>query len=489
MSTLNRRAFLKSTSGLLALAALDLANLRCTESKQPMILPLVPKGANERINVAVIGLGGRSSSHLGAFGVKNNCRITHVCDPDTDKASTAIERARTSNGGIDPLYVRDLRRIFDNRTVDVVTIATCNHWHSLAAVWAMAAGKDVYVEKPLSHNLSEGRRVVEMAERTGRLCQHGSQMRSNPGIRDAIAWLHEGNLGRMLVSRGLCYKPRPSIGMVSHPQAPPATLDYDLWCGPAPLAPLRRAKLHYDWHWDWSTGNGDIGNQGIHEIDVARWALGTDAMPKSVISAGGRFGYDDDGQTPNTQIAAFDYGNDHPKLVIEVRGLKTDAYAVRGVENVVECANGFWVSPSYTAAIAYDRSGDIIRTFDGGVDANHYNNFLQAVRNRRRDELHASALEGHRSCALLHLANISYRLGTTATFEQAGNAFGGDEFASDAMQRMTRHVADNDIELPETPCTVGRRLNFDAASETFVGDEEANRMLTRAYRAPFVMPK
>jgi hypothetical protein len=266
-------------------------------------------------------------------------------------------------------------------------------------------------------------------------------------------------------------------------------VDYNLWCGPAPTAPLMRTKFHYDWHWNWQTGNGDIGNQGIHEIDLARWALGTDAMPKSVLSVGGRFGYVDDGQTPNTQIAAFDYGPGHPRLIVEVRGLKTSVYDSNGVENVVACEKGFLVIPSYTSAIAYDRDSNILRVFDGGDDANHFNNFLDVVRNRRVQDLNASVLEGHRSCALLHMANISYRLGTATPLETRPNdVFVNDTDANRAMERMRQHLVDNEVPLSEADFMIGRRLSFDEATETFVNDDEANRMVTRTYRAPFVVP-
>jgi predicted dehydrogenase len=488
MTQLNRRAFLKSTSGLMALAALDLANLHCDVHTERPAVARAPKGPNEQLNVAVIGLGGRSSAHLSKFGPRNNCRITHLCDPDTATVQTAIDRARAANaGGPDARFVGDMRRIFDDPNVDIVTVATCNHWHSLAAIWAMQAGKDVYVEKPLSHNLSEGRRVVQVAERTRRVCQHGSQMRSNPSISEAFAFLHQGGLGKLIVSRGLCYKPRPSIGKVAGPQPIPSTVDYNLWCGPAPLAPLMRTKLQYDWHWNWDTGNGDIGNQGIHEIDLARWALNTDAMPKSVLSVGGRFGYIDDGQTPNTQFAAFDYGPDQPRLIMEVRGLNTSPFDSNGVENVVACENGFLVLPSYTSAIAYDRDSNIVRFFDGGEDQNHFNNFIDAVRSRKKQDLNAPVLEGHRSCALLHMANISYRLGTSMPFGSS-DVFSNDSEANATLERMTRHLIDNDVPVEDSTFTLGRRLVFDEGTETFVGDDEANRMLTRRYREPFVVP-
>jgi hypothetical protein len=230
MKSINRRDFLKSTSGILALAAMDLAGGRSASAQQqPSTQP-----TGEWLNVAVVGLGMKSGSHLRAFSAAKNCRITYVCDPDTATAKAAIDAARNSNGGTEPQFVQDMRRIMDDKSVDVVTIVTPNHWHSLAAVWAMQAGKDVYVEKPLSHNLREGRRVVEAATRTKRICEVGTQMRSNPALLDSMAYIHSGALGKVKIGRALCYKPRVSIGHVDAPVQPPSTVDYNLWCGPAP---------------------------------------------------------------------------------------------------------------------------------------------------------------------------------------------------------------------------------------------------------------
>jgi predicted dehydrogenase len=488
MHQLNRRAFLKSTAGLIALATLDLTNLNCASSNTSS--PRAARGANNRLNVAVLGLGMRGPVHINNLGAKENCRIMYVCDADTARAQAAIDKARTSNDGFEPRFVQDLRQILDDREVDIVTVAAPNHWHSLAAIWAMQAGKDVYVEKPISHNLLEGRRVLQVAAKTQRVCQHGSQMRSNPAIIEALSFVRGGALGKMLVSRGLCYKQRPSIGKVHEPQAPPSTVDYDLWCGPAPLAPVMRTKFHYDWHWFWDNGNGDIGNQGIHEIDLARWALGTEAMPKSVLSVGGRFGYVDDGQTPNTQIASFDFGADHAKVIIEVRGLKSEPYHTNGVENVVECENGFLVSPKYTAAVAYDRDGNVVRKFEEGNDHNNFRNFLDVVRGAApMRDLHAPAIEAHRSCALLHMANISYRLGQQVPFEPSRSGVFGDKDADQAFEKMTKHLVDNNVALSESSFMMGRRLQFNADSETFAKDDQANAMRTREYRKPFVVPE
>jgi len=486
MRNIDRRKFMKSTAGILSLAALDLAKGANAQEQPPAgEPPAAPRGANERLNVAVIGLGSRGSgSHINPYNARANCQITYLCDPDTAQA----RRAQGNVPGAQ--FVQDMRRVFDDRSVDVVSIATCNHWHSLAAIWAMQAGKDVYVEKPLSHNIHEGRMVVETMNRTHRICQVGTQMRSNQAIIEATEYLRSGALGRVLISRALCYKSRNSIGHVDGPQQPPATCDYNLWCGPAPMDPLTRRALHYDWHWVWSTGNGDIGNQGIHEVDLARWWSLSEAMPRSVLCVGGRFGYVDDGTTANTQFALYDMGENHAKIIVEVRGLRTPAYRNGGVENVAHCENGYVVSPSYSSAIAYDRDGTVLRRFNGGNDSNHFTNFIQAVRSRNVNDLHAPPLQGHLSAVIMHMANISYRLGQPASLAtNVDNVFGNDADGNEGMSRMVQHLRSNNIDLANTSYVLGKRLNFDPQNETFVNDEDANRMRTRQYRAPFVVPE
>jgi predicted dehydrogenase len=484
MKSINRRDFLKSTSGILALAAMDLAGGRSASAQQqPSTQP-----TGEWLNVAVVGLGMKSGSHLRAFSAAKNCRITYVCDPDTATAKAAIDAARNSNGGTEPQFVQDMRRIMDDKSVDVVTIVTPNHWHSLAAVWAMQAGKDVYVEKPLSHNLREGRRVVEAATRTKRICEVGTQMRSNPALLDSMAYIHSGALGKVKIGRALCYKPRVSIGHVDAPVQPPSTVDYNLWCGPAPMSPLRRTKFHYDWHWQWDYGNGDIGNQGLHETDIALWAMDVKTLPRSAMSVGGRFGYIDDGQTANTQIAEYEFGEGQPKLIIEVRGLTTSPFRKMGVETVIHCENGYLVNPTYTSAIAYDRDGNVLKEFNGGNEALHFNNFIEVVRSRKTQDLHATVMNGHLAAGAVHLGNISYRLGKQTPLENAKEAFGSDADGNETMERMIKHLADNKIETAGTTFSLGRKIKFDPQTEKIIGDDEANKMLDGEYRAPFAMP-
>jgi predicted dehydrogenase len=479
MASLSRRAFLKGTAALAGgWASTGLfENILHAGQEAPR-----RRGPNDQLHVAVIGVRGRGRNHVQGLAGRHNCLVTHLCDPDTAVvrgAMTSAERAQQRR----PVYVQDLRRIMDDPDIDIVTIATPNHWHSLAAIWAMQAGKDVYVEKPVSHNVLEGRRVVEAARRYNRICQAGTQIRSNPGIRRAIEFLQAGRLGRVQVARGLCYKPRGSIGHVTAEQPIPATINYNLWCGPAQVEPLMRRNLHYDWHWVWEYGNGDLGNQGIHQMDVARWGLGRSNLGRSVVSAGGRFGYVDDGQTANTQMSVFDYGD--AELIFEVRGLRTPEFRGASVGNVFHCADGHMVFPSYGTAIAYGRDGQQIQRFTGGGD--HFGNFVQAVRERRPQLLHGEIEEGHLSSALCHLGNISYRLGREQPFNGRSAVFNGDREANETMERMREHLRENGVNLGETSFRMGRRLTIDG--ERFRGDDEANRMLTRQYRRGFEVPE
>jgi predicted dehydrogenase len=479
MSSLSRRDFFRGSAALAA-ASMTLAE-RPVQADQPA--PAGRGAANEQIHVACIGVHGRGRDHVSGFAGRNNCIVTHVCDADSAVVGPALniaERAQHRR----PTFVQDLRRIMDDRSIHVVSIATPNHWHALAAIWALQAGKDVYVEKPVSHNVSEGRRIVETARRHNRICQTGTQIRSAAGMRQAIAFLRSGGLGQVRVARGLCYKRRGSIGRTTGSGPVPTTVDYNLWCGPAPDRPPHRQHFHYDWHWFWDYGNGDLGNQGIHQMDVARWGLGKSELARSVLSLGGRFGYVDDGETANTQMAVFDYGD--AELIFEVRGLPTPAYRGATVGNIFHCADGYLVCPGYTSAVAYGNDGQVIRRFQGPED--HFTNFIRAVRSRRVQDLNADILEGHLSSSLCHLANISYRLGRPQPFNERTRAFGDDREAYETLGRMQEHLRADSVPLEGANYRLGRRLTVDAQAERFVGDDEANRYLTRAYRRGFEVP-
>jgi len=349
----------------------------------------------------------------------------------------------------------------------------------------MQAGKDVYCEKPASHNVHEGRLMVEAARKNKRICQVGTQSRSTDGMRAAIEHIHRGWIGKVNLAYATCYKRRPSIGKVDHPTPPPKTIDYDLWCGPAPKLPVMRKSLHYDWHWIWAYGNGDLGNQGVHEMDKARWGLGKAELPKSVVSVGGRFGYVDDGETANTQLALFDYGDSH--LIFEVRGLDTKDYKGAKVGNIWFGERGYVVCPSYSSGKAFDLDGHLVAEFSGGGDEGHFGNFVKAVRSRKVTDLNCDVAEGHLSAALCHLANISYRLGHETPFDTDIKAFGDDKDANEALARMKEHLKDNKVDLKAAIGRVGPRLTIDAKSEKFTGTEaaKANPMLFREYRKGF----
>jgi predicted dehydrogenase len=453
------------------------------------------KKEGDQLRIAVIGVNGRGKDHVRGFLEKDlNCTITTVCDVD-EAVIGPVMKTIEGKQGKSPRYEKDLRKLFDDKNIDVVSIATPNHWHALAAIWALQAGKDVYVEKPVSHNVSEGRRIVEVARKLNRICQTGTQIRSMPGIREAMQFLHDGKLGKVQVARGLCYKRRPSIGDAGRtkgPQQPPRTMDYDLWCGPAPNKPPMRngthGPVHYDWHWIWDYGNGDLGNQGIHQMDVARWGLGKKDLAPAAVSVGGRFGYVDDGETPNTDICVFNYGDS--ELIFEVRGLPTKDFRGARVGNVFHCADGYLVCDTYSTAAAFTPKGEVIQKFGSKEDNDkrHYANFVKAVRSRKSEDLNADILEGHLSSALCHLGNVSYRLGTDQTFSKKANAFGDDKQAAETLARTEEHLKENMVKLDETNYRVGRSLKFDPKVEQFVGDKEADAMLTREYRKSFEVP-
>ncbi len=497
---LTRRTFLKTTTLGLAGAALSARSWAQVA------------GANGDIRIAVVGLNGKGKDHFNSFSKTPGVRVVALCDVDTavlDKARVAA----TAAGVAVQTYV-DLREVFARPDIDAVSIATPNHLHALQAIWAMQAGKDVYLEKPVSHNLWEGRQIIAAAQKYSRIVQAGTQSRSSPAIAEAIAWTQAGHLGKITLVRGLCYKRRPSIGRTTGPQPVPATVNFDLWCGPAPLGPLRRSRFHYDWHWQFVTGNGDIGNQGNHQMDVARRFLGDPALPAHTFTVGGRFGYEDDGDTPNTLVVAYDYP---VPLVFEVRGLpaKPDALSGNGpgpgglggvpagiaegmdkyrgiaVGNIVHCEGGHVAQSAadYGYAAAYDRDGKLVREFRG--NSSHYANFIAAVRSRKEADLHATIQQGHLSSSLCHLANITQAAGRDLHASEILEQLRGNPALAEAFDRMAGNLAANGVDLDAITARLGAPLTFDAATEKFTGDHAAaaNALLTRAYRAPFIVPQ
>jgi predicted dehydrogenase len=494
VSSFDRRTFLKTGALAAAGAALPLRSWA-------QVL-----GANSDIRVAVIGLNGRGRNHLQSLAKIPGVRVVALCDADT----AVLDKVKPTVNGGDVKTYQDIRALLADKDVDAVTIATPNHWHSLAAIWALQAGKDVYLEKPVSHNVWEGRQLVAAASKYNRVIQAGTQIRSGEGLREAVQWVQAGNIGKITASRGFCYKRRDSIGKTSGPQPVPASISYDLWSGPAPLvAPYRNTpkngSVHYDWHWIYLYGNGDVGNQGIHQMDVARWFLGESGLPQSTLSVGGRLGYVDDGETPNTQVVIHEYAA--APLIFEVRGLPAksglsgsnvdprenadsagmDNYRGVNIGNVIDCEGGSVITKSYFSATAVDKSGKVIREFKG--NDRHMQNFIDVVRSRKKSELYGPIEEGHVSSALCHLGNISHRLGHASTGE-IGEKTKSSAALAEAHGRMIEHLRANSVDLGKTPLTVGVPLLVDARRERFTGPHaaQANEMLAREYRAPFVVP-
>ena len=310
MTRQTRRSFLKHT-----LAAAATVTVAGTKSSGRVL------GANEAIRVGVAGLNGRGGTHVGEFSKMKGVEIVYLIDPDSRTFAKRLKQL--SKQATKPKLVADIRKALEDKNLDAVSVATPNHWHALITIWACQAGKDVYVEKPCSHEVHEGRLALEAARKYERIVQHGTQGRSDPKMKQLAHLVKAGTYGKLLVSRGLCYKPRKSIGVKPNGM-PPAEVDFNLWLGPAAEHAFNANFVHYNWHWFWDFGNGDIGNQGVHQMDAARWMIPGAKLPKSVITMGGRFGYKDQGETPNSQITFFDYGD--TQLVFEVRGLDTDAY-------------------------------------------------------------------------------------------------------------------------------------------------------------------
>jgi len=467
-------------------------------------------GANGDVRVAVVGLNGKGKDHVEAYRKLPGVRVVALCDVD---AAVLDQVARSTEASAGPVQrFADYRELLTRPDIDAVSIVTPNHQHALQAIWALQAGKDVFVEKPVSHDLWEGQQLVRAAEKYGRIVQSGMQNRSSPAIAEAIAWQRAGHIGKVTAARGFCYKRRESLGKTKGPQPVPATVDYDLWLGPAPRAPLRRTRLHYDWHWQWATGNGDIGNQGNHQLDVARRFLGEAALPPRVRSVGGRLGYSDDGETPNTFLVSYEYAS--APLIFELRGLPSalevarpaaspatvgagvpsssvmDQYRGLSVGNIIDCEGGYISVPArdYSSAQAFDREGRLLREFKG--TASHYENFIQAVKSRRASDLNASIGEGHVSSSLSHLANISLRIGRSATPSEARERLAAQPLMAEAFSRLEDHLRKNEVALDRTPLTLGAALRLDPATEAFLGEHApaAQRFVKQPYRKPFVLP-
>jgi predicted dehydrogenase len=485
MSRQTRRTFLKKTAAATAGIGVGLTIAGTKASGRVL-------GANDTIRVGVAGINGRGKDHIGTFAGMDRVQVTHLIDPDSSlfEARSQLVRSRGKNT---PKCFQDIRKALEDKDLDAVSVATCNHWHSLITIWSCLAGKDVYVEKPCSHNPFEGRKCVEAARRNKCIVQHGTQSRSEASWHRQIAAVKSGKYGKLLISYGYASKERGSIGF-KQPKDPPKELDFNIWLGPAPVQPYHENLVHYNWHWFWDFGNGEIGNQGVHQMDIARWAI-TAATglvgPKSVISMGGRFGYKDQGQTPNTQLTIFDFGD--CKLFFEDYGLVTNK--TRKVDNEFYLEEGVIKDAGRRRGAMFfpkgkDEPEPLVEADFTCYAGDNFQNFINCVRSRKQEELNAEILRGHLSATLCHLGNASYRLGEMAPFSKTPEVLSGDEDAVGAFQRMKEHLASHtDMNVDEAEYRLGRKLTYDPATEKFVGDPEANKLLTRAYRDPFVVPE
>ena len=443
MDSMDRRNFLrKAGAGAVSLAAAG-----------PWIKEGLAKNSpNETINVAVMGMHGRGGAHAEQFAKMQNVKVVTLCDIDERLLPRAVAEVEKIQGS-KPKTEVDIRKVVEDKNVDVLSVASTNHWHALSSIWACQNGKDVYVEKPVSHNIWEGRKMVEAARKYNRIVQVGSQNRSGAVVRSAMDFIHQGKLGEVYMVKCAIFRERDSIGR-GKVTGIPEGVHYDLWLGPAPWRPFIDNRFHYNWHWYWDTGDGETGNNGPHYTDMARWALQKYEHPRKIQSIGGYFQWDCDQETPNTQMSVMEYA-DGKIVQLEVRGLFTTreiGMQFYGTEGWMKLGGGKWETfygrknepgPSMSDSEAAEKYQPLNTRGTGGGP--HFANFISAVRSRNRKELTAEILEGHLSASMCHLSNIAFR--------------------------------------------VGRTIYFDSESETAVGDEEAQRLVVRDYRVPFVVPE
>jgi predicted dehydrogenase len=447
-----RREFIKKS--ILGTAGIAIGGIGFSRQSYNSII-----GSNDRLNVAVIGIRGQGGSHINAFcGMKDskNVRLKTLCDADeqyfAQRVKTVVDRT-----GETPTTVWDMRKVFEDKEIHAVSFAVPNHWHALGTIWACQAGKHVYVEKPATHGVFEGRKMVEAAKKYNVRVQTGTQNRSIPNVMQAIKFLHDGGIGEVFMAKGNCYKPRDSFGIAKDGN-PPESLHYDYWLGPAPYRPYNEKHVHYNWHWFWATGGGDTANQGPHQFDIARWGLNKDEHPVKIYSMGGFYGINPaecEQETPNTQTSVFKY-KDGKMLEFETRGRYTNEEGSLGIsigntfygsEGYLETNGSQWKAfrkrenKPFAGSDMGERPTDFMAPPGG---SSHHVNFIDAIRSGKDEDLHCQVYEGFMSATLPALANISYRL--------------------------------------------GRELTFDGAKEKFVKDPQADKMLTRVYRKPYVVP-
>jgi predicted dehydrogenase len=439
-------------------------------------------GANDRVNLAVIGRGGRGGGHIGWFNKVKNTKVVAVCDPDYGRMK---DKEVAKN--------QDFRKILEIKDVDAVTIATPNHWHAPMAVFACQAGKHAYVEKPVSHCIWGGRKMVEAARKYKRIVASGTQHRSCPAPRECGKDIRAGKYGKVLWIHCQKLGRRASIGKVTEPQPVPENIDYNLWAGPAPKTPVMRKKFHYDWHWQYNWGDGEMGNWGIHYLDDVRNIMGWEGVPTSVVSAGGRFAWDDNGDTPNMHFALCEY--EGVKMVIDIRNLPISksnkgsaTYLKSRGGNIIMCENAV-ISISRGGGKAYEKDfKTTIKQYKGNAGGGHAANFIDAVRSGKPEDLNAEIEVGHYSTNICHLANIAYKVGKKATVDEVKQSMKDHEDALNTVKAVVEQIQANEGDLKMM--ALGPKLTYDWKAEKFTGDgcAEANKLVRYDMRKEFAIP-
>jgi len=446
-------------------------------------------GANERLRLAVVGCGGRGSSHIGAFSGMDDCQVTYLVDPDMRRSEGRVKSVK-ERGGNEPKCLADVREALDDKNLDAISVATPNHWHSLMVIWSAQAGKHCYVEKPASHDIHEGRVALEAWKKYGTVVQHGTQQRSGGGRAAQIKAIRDGQFGKLKIAYGYCCKPRGGIGF-KKPSAPPENLDWNMWCGPAVIDQYHGNYHPYNWHWFWETGNGDLNNQGTHQLDVAQWAIDEDQThPVRAMALGNRFQWDDQGETPNSMFGIAEYPNGQ-YVFFNVRNVNYKGYQ-RQVMNEFYFEDGGWMDDRGTYYSKGSDKGERVKfpsveITGGGC----FGSFVQACRAGKPEMSNADMNVAHHSCVVGHVMNNSYRIGKPAPFNEKAGDFGDIPEAREHFLKLHRIMRDGvGVKENEAEYIVGPWLNFDPEKEQFTGEhaEEANKLVFDPQRPGFEIP-
>jgi len=482
MSRITRRQFIKSTSAF-AGASLILCGTRASGKVM---------GANDRLRIAVAGLHGRGQSHIEGWMGQKNVEIAYLIDPDEKILDSRVKLLeRKSEGKQKPKGLTDVRKALEDKELDALSIAAPNHWHSLMTIWGAQAGKHVYVEKPMSHDIAEGRVCVEAQKKYGVVIQHGTQSRSDMRLAGLIEAIHAGKFGKLKIAYGYCCKPRGGIGF-KDPSDPPENLDWNLWRGPATVEQYHDNYVHYNWHWFWKTGNGDLNNQGTHQLDIAGWAIDKDQLhPVRAMAIGGRFQWNDQGETPNTMFGIAEYPNGQ-QVFFNVRNVNYDGY-VRQVKDEFYFEDGSWIDGD--SMMLYPKGsdkGEKVKVELGDITpGGNWRSFIEACRAGDPSMANGDVHAAHNGCVVGHLMNNSYRLGKKVPFNLKAGQFGDNKDAYEHFAKL-HEVMSKGVGIPEDGAeyTVGPWLTFDPETELFTGDNaaEANVLVKDTNRPGFEVP-